>query len=105
MILYFDIDETIFKTEGMDYEGSKPIQKNIDIVNKLYDDGHGITMWTARGSGSGLDWTEVTTEQLNRFGVKYHSLKFGKPVFDLFIDDKVINTERFFNDYSSFIGK
>tara|TARA_B100000683_G_C12508914_1_gene560025 strand:+ start:8844 stop:9161 length:318 start_codon:yes stop_codon:yes gene_type:complete len=105
MKIFVDIDETIFKTKGMNYEDSKPIQKNIDIVNKLYNDGHEITMWTARGSGSGLDWTEVTTKQLKNFGVKYHSLKFGKPVFDLFIDDKVINTERFFNDYSSFIGK
>ena len=98
MIIYVDIDETIFKTDGMNYEDSKPIQKNIDIINKLFDDGHEITMWTARGSGSGLDWTEVTTEQLNSFGVKYHTLKFGKPVFDLFIDDKVINSENFFRD-------
>jgi hypothetical protein len=98
MKIFVDIDETIFKTKGMNYEDSIPIQKNIDMINKLFDAGHEITMWTARGSGSGLDWTEVTTEQLNRFGVKYHTLKFGKPIFDLFIDDKVMNSENFFRD-------
>ena len=25
MVLYFDIDETIFKTDGVDYNKSKPI--------------------------------------------------------------------------------
>lgn len=104
MIIYVDIDETIFKTDGMDYKESTPIKKNIEIINNLFDNGHEITMWTARGTGSGLDWTEVTTEQLNRFGVKYHTLKFGKPVFDLFIDDKVINSKNFFNNPKSFIN-
>jgi len=104
MIIYVDIDETIFKTDGMDYKESTPIKKNIEIINNLFDNGHEITMWTARGTGSGLDWAEVTTEQLNRFGVKYHTLKFGKPVFDLFIDDKVINSKNFFNNPKSFIN-
>ena len=33
-----------------------------------------------------------------RWGVKYHDLKFAKPIYDLFIDDKNINSETFFND-------
>ena len=67
-----------------------------DEVDKLYDEGHTIVYWTARGSGSGKDWSEVTKEQFKRYGVKHHTLKFGKPVYDLFIDDKNINSEVFF---------
>jgi hypothetical protein len=96
MIIYVDIDNTIFDTQGMDYEGSKPILNRIEKMNKLYDDGHTIVYWTARGSGSGKDWSEVTKEQFKRYGVKYHTLKFEKPIYDLFIDDKNINSEEFF---------
>jgi hypothetical protein len=34
----------------------------------------------------------VTKAQFKEWGVKYHDLKFGKPAYDLFIDDKNINT-------------
>jgi hypothetical protein len=96
MIYYVDIDHTIFNTQGMDYENSKPIIDRIEKINKLYDEGHTIVYWTARGSGSGKDWSEVTKEQFKRYGVKHHTLKFGKPVYDLFIDDKNINSEAYF---------
>lgn len=96
MIIYVDIDNTIFDTQGMDYEGSKPILDRIEKMNKLYDEGHTIVYWTARGSGSGKDWSEVTKEQFKRYSVKYHTLKFEKPIYDIFIDDKNINSEEFF---------
>ena len=47
---------------------------------------------------SGLDWTDVTMKQFEEWGVKYHQLKMKKPAYDLFIDDKNINSERFFAD-------
>ena len=96
MIIYVDIDNTIFDTEGMDYSGAKPIPERIKKINDLYDEGNEIVYWTARGTGSGKDWSEVTKNQFKEFGVKYTSLKFGKPVYNLFIDDKNINSEEFF---------
>ena len=42
MIYCFDLDDTLCRTEGMDYENAKPIQKRLDRVNKLYDEGHTI---------------------------------------------------------------
>jgi hypothetical protein len=30
----------------------------------------------------------LTLKQLKKWGVKYHKIYFGKPSFDLFIDDK-----------------
>jgi len=96
MTIYVDIDETIFMTQNMDYENSQPFLERIQKINELYDEGHTIVYWTARGSGSGKDWSEVTKDQFERYGVKHHTLKFGKPVYDLFIDDKNINSEVFF---------
>lgn len=63
----------------------------------MYDNGDTIVYWTARGTGSGIDWREVTEKQFEEWGVKYHDLKFGKPIYDLFIDDKNINSDAFFN--------
>ena len=67
----------------------------VEQVNRLYDEGHKIIMMTARGRGSGKDWTELTREQLDRWGYKYHEIEpmFHKPTADLFIDDKGINVE------------
>lgn len=98
MIIYVDIDETICITpEDRDYSKASPIQKHINKINELYDNGNTIIYWTARGTGSGIDWREVTERQFKKWGVKYHKLNFGKPIYDIFIDDKNINTENFFS--------
>ena len=97
MRIYVDIDETIcISPENRNYRDAVPIQKHIDIINDLYDEGHSITYWTARGSGSGKDWREVTERQLEQWGALHHALKLGKPMYDLFIDDKVLNSRDFF---------
>tara|TARA_R100001509_G_scaffold89864_1_gene51568 strand:+ start:362 stop:634 length:273 start_codon:yes stop_codon:yes gene_type:complete len=82
--------------ESRDYSKAVPIIKNIEKINELYDSGNTIIYWTARGTGSGIDWREVTEKQFKSWGVRYHDLKFGKPIYDLFVDDKNINSERFF---------
>ncbi len=96
MIIYVDIDETILMTQNMDYENSQPMYDRIEKINKLYDKGNTIIYWTARGTGSGKEWSDVTKKQFKRFKVKHHDLKFGKPIYDLFVDDKNINSEDFF---------
>lgn len=97
MIIYVDIDNTICVTEGTDYPNSKPLLDRIERVNKLFDQGNEIHYWTARGTGSGIDWSELTKNQLDSWGCKYTSFKLGKPVYDLFIDDKNINSETYFS--------
>lgn len=93
MIVYIDIDETICITpEDRDYAKAIPIYKNIVKANKLYNNGHTIVYWTARGTGTGIDWKEITEKQFKDWGVKYHELKFNKP-YDLIIDDKALNTK------------
>ena len=97
MIIYVDIDETICKTQSdRDYSKSVPMKDRIAKINKLYDEGNTIVYWTARGTETELDWKEVTENQFKEWGVKYHELKFGKPFYDLFIDDRNINSEEYF---------
>lgn len=99
MIIYVDIDETIcISPENRDYTMASPLRKNIQRINELYDTGRTIIYWTARGTGSGIDWRNVTEKQFKDWGVKYHELKFGKPIYDLFIDDKNINSNKFFEE-------
>jgi hypothetical protein len=83
-----DIDGVLAFTNKNDYINSKPNTEEIAKLNLLYDKGHTINIWTARGSTSGIDWREVTAQQLKDWGVKYHKLIMGKPSYDVFIDDK-----------------
>lgn len=86
--VFVDIDNTICRTEGCRYWESVPIPERIERINGLFDKGHRIIYWTARGSGSGLDWSILTTTQLRTWGAKHHELRFGKPPYDLFIEDR-----------------
>ena len=87
--IYVDIDNTICETNSMDYNLSIPIKKNIEIVNNLFNNGYNITYWTARGSRTGIDHTELTKIQLEKWGAKYHKLILVKPDYDILIDDKL----------------
>jgi CMP-N,N'-diacetyllegionaminic acid synthase len=96
MIYYFDVDGTICRTKGAEYAGATPIQKRIDQINKLYDEGNRIIIWTARGAMSGQDLLNLTKEQLDSWGVEYHELH-KKPYFDLLVDDKALDAKTYFN--------
>lgn len=102
MIYIVDIDQTICVTPQVNgehfYNLSVPLKRRIDKINKLYDQGHTIIYWTARGSGSGIDWTELTTKQLNKWNCKYHEVRLGKPSYDIWIDDKAFRDIEFFYD-------
>jgi hypothetical protein len=103
MIIYVDIDETICsKSENMDYSTASPWMDRIDFINSLYEKGHTIIYWTARGSGTGINWSKVTKRQFKSWGVKYHKLKFKKPIYDIFIDDKNLNS---LSDWDKFKDK
>lgn len=91
MNIFVDIDGTICRTQGTEYNYAEPIDENIDIINEMFDKGERITYWTARGTVSGTDFSELTRYQLQMWGCKYHDLLFGKPGYDLLICDKVVN--------------
>ena len=95
MVIYVDIDETICNNEeDRNYANAVPIPANIKKINKLYQQGHKVVYWTARGATTGIDWREVTERQLKTWGANYSSLEIGnKPYFDLLIDDKAFSID------------
>ena len=100
MIIYVDIDDTICYRENksdLDYSKSLPYTERISKINRLYDNGDTIVYWTARGTKTGINWFTVTYEQLNEWGCRFHELRMGKPNYDLFIDDKNINSDAYFS--------
>ena len=98
MVYVFDIDGTICSlVENADYKNAKPLKSRINKVNKLFEEGHTIKLFTARGTQTGIDWTKTTKLQLKEWSVQYHELIMNKkPHGDLYIDDKAINEENFF---------
>jgi CMP-N,N'-diacetyllegionaminic acid synthase len=91
-IFCFDIDGVIAKlSPNNDYKLAEPNQHVIDKVNKLFDSCNTIILFTARGSKTGINWEEVTAQQMKLWGVKYHELKFGKPAADYYIDDRLLS--------------
>ena len=95
--LIVDCDGVIAdKNHAGDYSKAGPLQHGIDQVNKLYDMGFEIVLYTARygdrekgnmhrqyerGYVEWLNWLE-------KHGVKYHHAYMGKPAGVLYIDDK-----------------
>jgi|TARA_R110000751_G_scaffold103665_1_gene198957 hypothetical protein len=106
-IIMVDIDETISRYASgckRTYDMAKPIPEAIAVVNDLYDQGHHIIMWTARGSSeesklAGRCYYDFTINQLQKWGVKFNELSTGtrgnylKPPVDIVIDDKAVTMD------------
>ena len=92
MTYCFDIDGTICNKD-VEYENAKAYPSVVAKINSLYDEGHTIILYTARGSKSGLDWTDLTNQQIKKWGIKCHEVKLGKPFYDLMIDDRAVNAD------------
>lgn len=95
MIYCIDVDGTLCdETCDFGYEYAQPNQEMIDFVNCLYDEGHTIKIFTARGQCTGIDQEQFTKEQLREWGVKYHEYH-KKTAADFYVDDKAVTPEEF----------
>jgi hypothetical protein len=92
-VIMADIDDTI--TEGKGYETCQPKTHVIQELTRLYDEGHNIVYWTARGTVANRDWYEHTKKQLVGWNAKHTLLVMKKPFFDSFLEDKSINLDKF----------
>ena len=98
----FDIDNTICITKGKKYSKSKPIKEVINLINKLYSEGHVIKIFTSRYMGRNNDninkaykqGYKFTYNQLKGWGLKFHKLHLGKPSFDFLVDDRSIGFKK-----------
>ena len=94
--LCFDLDNVICTTKNNNYHNSRPKKKVINFINQLYSEGYTIKIFTARFMGRNNDniskakkkGYKLTLNQLRKWKLNYHKLIFGKPSFDLYIDDK-----------------
>jgi capsule biosynthesis phosphatase len=101
MRICFDLDNTLvsYPVVPGDYSTVSPIYDTINIAKKLHDDGHTIIIHTARrmethkhNIGAVLrDIGKVTFETLEKFKIPYDEIIFGKPIADVYIDDRSIN--------------
>ena len=90
-----DIDGVIaHKTENNDYSIALPNKAIIDYINRIFDMGHQILLFTARGSFSGIEWEEITRKQLADWNVHYTELRFGKPAADIYVDDRFVEIDQ-----------
>ena len=96
MIYMVDIDGTICTNTFGSYNHALPFESRIAKLNALYDEGHSIHYWTSRGMNSGIDWTELTKQQLKDWGCKYTSFNMKKPMYDIWVDDKAMSERDFF---------
>jgi len=106
----FDLDNTLvtYPTIVGDYSTVKPINNNITLLKNLKNDGHEIIIYTARrmkthngNVGKVIkDIAAVTIDTLEKFNIDYDELIFGKPIADIYIDDRAINP--YINDISYF---
>lgn len=104
-----DIDGTICDKpqcrEDGNYQNTIPKPERITKINKLYDEGNYIIYLTARGMGrhknsrvlAHKDFYDLTYNQLKSWGCKFHELHMGKTAADVYVDDKGVNDNEFFN--------
>ncbi len=91
----FDIDGVIAKLQkDNDYAVAEPNWEMIRLINRLYDMGNQIILHTARGYVTGIDWKDITENQLKDWKLSYHELHFGKPNADYYVDDKMIDMKK-----------
>ena len=105
----FDLDNTLvtYPQTPNDYSTVKPIENMIKLLKDLKDEGHTIIIYTARRmlTHSGnvgkviKDIGKQTFDTLEKFDIPYDELVFGKPIADIYIDDRAINPYR--NDMKS----
>ena len=100
--IVLDFDDTLAFPVNRDFENAKPNKALIKKINKLYDEGWQIDIFTARGSIScetrrdAREKYEFEMETwLDNHNVKYHSLSFDKPLAAYYVDDKGISPEDF----------
>lgn len=98
-----DVDDVISTHVNRDYDNAIPNEEVIGKINELYDSGVTVKLFTARGQVSckgDIDLINKTKRPtlekwLAKHNVKYHELLFGKPIADMYVDDKCMTVQEF----------
>ena len=108
----FDLDNTLvtYPYVSGDYSTVKPIEKNISLLKKLKAEGHTIIIYTARRMATHnhnvgavmKDIARITFDTLALYNIEYDEILFGKPLADIYIDDRAVNP---LHETLTFFGK
>ena len=105
MRIVFDLDDTISVHRNRDFVNAVPIHETINKIRRLKADGCEIYIYSARGQNS-CKGDLALIEERNRtqietwlatHDVPCDKLIFGKPLGDIYVDDKGISLEEFLN--------
>jgi hydroxymethylpyrimidine pyrophosphatase-like HAD family hydrolase len=101
MTFCFDIDNTLLMTN---YENGTYTVKHVNayivrLIKELKKKGHIIILHTGR------HWNHIklTKEQVEETGITYDSLVMGKPVADVYIDDRSVRPEECFKHFKNIL--
>ena len=86
MIYCFDVDGTIAKIKSK--TTCEPIYEVIDVVNRKFNEGNYVYLYTARNFDEAY---KITRDWLSDNGVQYHKLVMGKPKAHIYVDDSAVN--------------
>lgn len=98
MIVTFDFDGTLFEQEP-EHKIGKPIQPMIDLLKRLYEEGHIITILSGRTTGEieakikehGIEVHEINDKKIKEFD--RFDTPSGKPYYDVFVENRSVNPD------------
>jgi capsule biosynthesis phosphatase len=107
MKVFVDLDDTLCfpnhseKPSELKYGEAAPNWPMIEHIRSLHSAGNHITIWTARRMLTHIgdverviaDIGQLTRDWLAKYAVPYDEIIFGKPYYDLIIDDKARGPE------------
>jgi hypothetical protein len=98
--IVIDLDGTILEERTIKEKPKAiPLPGAVNAVNKLYEMGHVIIIYSARPDSD----LELISEQLDKYGIKYHRLVLGKPTGDIFIDDRAFTLRSWTRNWHSLV--
>jgi capsule biosynthesis phosphatase len=104
MRVCFDLDNTLVTYPHVpgDYSTVRPVPRMIALAHKMKADGHTIIIHTARRMATHKNNVgavirnigAVTFRTLEEFDIPCDEILFGKPIADMYIDDRAVNPYR-----------
>lgn len=95
-VVFVDLDGTLCSEEKtFERPLARPLLGARKALERMRRDGHTIVIWTARG------WEQyrMSKDWLDRHGFSYDQILMGKPVADVFIDDRAQRFEGWKRNY------
>lgn len=105
MRIIIDLDDTLSVTRNRDWENAEPIMAAVERVREIREKIPNAEVWihTSRGMNScsgdagkaEAKYRAVIETWLKKYSIVVDGIIFGKPLADLYVDDKAMSAEEF----------